>query len=1378
MADDRKAAREARRNARRAEIDRLKKGLDSEGLPDDNEPSIIVDTPPPQQQKSQQSQQPQQPQQQPQQQQKVTPPSSPQLTHNNNNNDTRADDKAEKDKVKREEEERMERMAKQLRESKEKKAAADKQQQQQQQQQQPKPKPASEAALSTNHNNNTNNSNKQPNENGAISPTNNASEESSSSAASRKVTEASSSSASSSLSAEEESQREAIVKRKEGLRQQLQALSAQIVSYKVAMYESEKEKTESLKQQLQAKDASPAAANATASESGHSSSGGQASTTPSGAPAGARRSEIFGAARRRSLEDASLPAAQQAKLAATTPTTTTTTATVSTPTTATATTATTQPQASGTPASPSAPRAAGGTAGEPARRGLMMGSARRTDSHLVNTNNSGEDTESGAKPKSRPNEKSKARSLGRLSGNRLHRNMSNKNVASDISNESQTAPKAPPPSTDNDSKFRGGSLRHFKKLLQQHQQSIHDAGVGVGAPTASQTPRSRAPSVLNLFSDAEPDPSAPQTARPWKPTAVTGSRIGTSVSTKKPSDSKDTTTNESNSNTQQTTAVASQSRSHSPLATNKSSRKVSLTASSDGIRESVVDADKIKKKKKNSHQSDEAIAQLLSADDDDESKTVGSDPRKPHKDSKKNKKNSLSQIKGSVPIDKNVSTDTNAKLPSASASVSNKATVIDPSRRCSSPNIETKTKTSVTTKPSSLSLNSVNCKVTKPGTTPTSKEPTPKTSAAPVDPLEQKKAGLLRRTMSMQFGKGSGKLGRRAAGGKDQQSALSHDNNNPAAKSVYGCTIEQIMALQTSEEQVPEILVGLAEAIIALGGQSAEGIFRLSAEGSCMNELRAHFDKTKSYSFLKIIKVTADPHVAAGCLKLWLRMLAEPLIPASLYDACIAIARNPTEAYLLICPDDDKLRRLPDCNRAVVDYILAFLGDLSQYSAQTRMDAGNLCLVFAPGFLRYTGTDPATILSNSALEVLFMESLLEGYQLRHPKPVVASTPPRRLVKNAMNLAPPSVTHTTPTVTTTAPSSSIATATSTATTTSKSGSTKKKRGSSIKEQETSTASTDTGSVETTKKKKRMSAKQSAQEVQKEDNKTEGGDTFIDLPWTDAPTTTKRAKSKKKRLSSKTTPEDEQGSANTQGSPNSEALESPATSIDASTAPTQKKKKKKKLDVPEQSQPQQQQQEQNEHRQQKSHEVSPVSPRSKDQTERDPTKTPKLTIAEAARLVEEDDSGTQRRPTTSPRKEDRLSPREKHSLAPSNKDNSAGAILGESPRNHSAEPVPEVASSTEPASISPRNHSGESKPAPISPRQADPISEIPITGVDTSQAPSKKPLPVPSSDPISPRSESKKQPPPSKPAPEPETDKSASSDSSVNPKKSPLPTIASY
>lgn len=33
-----------------------------------------------------------------------------------------------------------------------------------------------------------------------------------------------------------------------------------------------------------------------------------------------------------------------------------------------------------------------------------------------------------------------------------------------------------------------------------------------------------------------------------------------------------------------------------------------------------------------------------------------------------------------------------------------------------------------------------------------------------------------------------------------------------------------------------------------------------------------------------------DPHVAASALKLWFRELADPIVPADLYDACINVS--------------------------------------------------------------------------------------------------------------------------------------------------------------------------------------------------------------------------------------------------------------------------------------------------------------------------------------------------------------------------------------------------------------------------------------------------------------------------------------------------------
>ncbi|KAJ3140392.1 hypothetical protein HK100_009942 [Physocladia obscura] len=67
------------------------------------------------------------------------------------------------------------------------------------------------------------------------------------------------------------------------------------------------------------------------------------------------------------------------------------------------------------------------------------------------------------------------------------------------------------------------------------------------------------------------------------------------------------------------------------------------------------------------------------------------------------------------------------------------------------------------------------------------------------------------------------------------------------------------------------------------------GYFCVPGDIDKVNELRIRLERGK-YDVTGI----SDPHVASSLLKLWLREVAEPLIPADLYDDCINIRREAT----------------------------------------------------------------------------------------------------------------------------------------------------------------------------------------------------------------------------------------------------------------------------------------------------------------------------------------------------------------------------------------------------------------------------------------------------------------------------------------------------
>ncbi|KAJ3082452.1 hypothetical protein HDU99_002620 [Rhizoclosmatium hyalinum] len=207
----------------------------------------------------------------------------------------------------------------------------------------------------------------------------------------------------------------------------------------------------------------------------------------------------------------------------------------------------------------------------------------------------------------------------------------------------------------------------------------------------------------------------------------------------------------------------------------------------------------------------------------------------------------------------------------------------------------------------------------------------------------------------------------------------------PFRASLFGETLDDIMAVQARENPMdsagrklalPRILLFLTDAILSLNGSQTEGIFRVPGDIDMVNDLRIRLERGK-YD----LKGITDPHVPSSLLKLWLRELAEPLIPANLYDDCIDIGR---EAMVLESQENvgalayELLEEMPEINHRVALFMLKFLKVIADKSNQThtRMTHANIALVFAPNFLRCPSDDPMVIFENTKWEQSFIRVLL------------------------------------------------------------------------------------------------------------------------------------------------------------------------------------------------------------------------------------------------------------------------------------------------------------------------------------------------------------------------------------------------------------------
>ena len=114
---------------------------------------------------------------------------------------------------------------------------------------------------------------------------------------------------------------------------------------------------------------------------------------------------------------------------------------------------------------------------------------------------------------------------------------------------------------------------------------------------------------------------------------------------------------------------------------------------------------------------------------------------------------------------------------------------------------------------------------------------------------------------------------------------------------VFGSSLEEVMEEQRERNpglQIPGVLKVLTRAILDMGGQATEGIFRVPGDIDAVNMLKLALNQNQRLPEL------TDPHVPGSALKLWFRELPEPVIPDEFYESCIGQFDNAAGAVAVV----------------------------------------------------------------------------------------------------------------------------------------------------------------------------------------------------------------------------------------------------------------------------------------------------------------------------------------------------------------------------------------------------------------------------------------------------------------------------------------------
>jgi len=212
------------------------------------------------------------------------------------------------------------------------------------------------------------------------------------------------------------------------------------------------------------------------------------------------------------------------------------------------------------------------------------------------------------------------------------------------------------------------------------------------------------------------------------------------------------------------------------------------------------------------------------------------------------------------------------------------------------------------------------------------------------------------------------KLEKEAAAGNNSPPGLPPATPVPKPKTaVFGVPLSEVMDKQKegwATSEIPHILEALVDAVFAMDGTKTEGIFRIPASGPELNLVKDKID----HGSYDIVPNCIQVFTPCALIKLWLRELPDPLVPANLYEPA---TETPEKSLEL-------LEQMPPLNKKVILYLIQFLHDLSQAEVieSTKMSLDNLAMCLAPSFLRCPYQDYNRVLASTDKQKAFVLDLM------------------------------------------------------------------------------------------------------------------------------------------------------------------------------------------------------------------------------------------------------------------------------------------------------------------------------------------------------------------------------------------------------------------
>ncbi|KJE88353.1 hypothetical protein CAOG_00016 [Capsaspora owczarzaki ATCC 30864] len=179
-----------------------------------------------------------------------------------------------------------------------------------------------------------------------------------------------------------------------------------------------------------------------------------------------------------------------------------------------------------------------------------------------------------------------------------------------------------------------------------------------------------------------------------------------------------------------------------------------------------------------------------------------------------------------------------------------------------------------------------------------------------------------------------------------------------------------LVSLARSGQPVPLVVLKCI-ADIERRGMDLVGIYRIAGQKSRIEELCERFEIEREN-----IDVSQQPdeHVVAGVLKLFLRQLADPLIPFAAYSKFISVSETASTPAIKAL-----VRSLPDAHYNTLRELMRHLHKVSRNCHVNMMRTDNLGIVFGPTLVRCK-EESVDALLDMPKQVRIVELLITNYE--------------------------------------------------------------------------------------------------------------------------------------------------------------------------------------------------------------------------------------------------------------------------------------------------------------------------------------------------------------------------------------------------------------